>query len=256
MYLVECLLTGNECYKAGRKIKPQGICVHSTGANNPYVRRYAQPTPTDSSVLKIIGTNQYGNHWNRGGVNKCVHAFIGYGLRPEDGVLTCKTLPWNWRGWHAGQGKYGSLNNTHISFEICEDSLQNEAYFNLVMREAQELCAMLCHSFGLDPSSKNVILSHHEGALLGKASNHGDIDHWLKLYKRDMNWFRSEVCNIYGKEEDEVTEADRNKPSVWAKEAWEWATKAGITDGTRPTSIPTREEVATMLYRYHNLKKE
>ena len=48
------------------------------------------------------------------------------GLRPRligklaDGtVTTYQTLPWDHRGWHAG----GSANDTHLSFEICEDDL-------------------------------------------------------------------------------------------------------------------------------------
>ncbi|WP_252891414.1 hypothetical protein [Thermoclostridium stercorarium] len=44
---------------------------------------------------------------------------------------------------------------------------------------------------------------------------------------------------------------DKNQPSDWAKEAWEWAKKEGITDGTDPQRVATREEVITMLYRYY-----
>ena len=40
-----------------------------------------------------------------------------------------------------------------------------------------------------------------------------------------------------------------DKPSAWAKTAWEAAVKAGITDGTRPQAPATREEIITMLYR-------
>ncbi|HHU77259.1 MAG TPA: hypothetical protein GXZ24_10305 [Firmicutes bacterium] len=44
---------------------------------------------------------------------------------------------------------------------------------------------------------------------------------------------------------------DKNTPSSWAKEAWEWAKKEGITDGTNPKGMVTREQLATMLYRYY-----
>ena len=59
MNLKKLILTENECYKTGRKIKPKGIMVHSTGANNPYLRRYVGP---DDGLLGrtstiIIGTN-------------------------------------------------------------------------------------------------------------------------------------------------------------------------------------------------------
>ena len=38
MYLVR-----NACYMAGVKMAPRGLMLHSTGANNPNLRRYIQP---------------------------------------------------------------------------------------------------------------------------------------------------------------------------------------------------------------------
>lgn len=91
---------------------------------------------------------------------------------PRDEVI--QTLPWNWRGWHAGSGKNGSANNTHISFECCEpaghtyqngkmvgyDVEKNEAYFQDIYRNAVELSAMLCRQYRLDPMEPGVILDH------------------------------------------------------------------------------------------------
>ena len=114
MNLNVCMLTNNACYKAGRKITPKGVMVHSTGANNPNLKRYVGP---DDGKL---GYNQYGNHWNQDkpdGREVCTHAFIG---KLADGsVATYQTLPWDTRGWHCGSGSNGSANDTHISFEIC-----------------------------------------------------------------------------------------------------------------------------------------
>lgn len=42
---------------------------------------------------------------------------------------------------------------------------------------------------------------------------------------------------------------DINKISEWAEEAWEWAKEKGITDGTAPQRVATREEIAVMMYR-------
>jgi N-acetylmuramoyl-L-alanine amidase len=53
---------------------PTGIVVHSTGVNNPYLKRYVDASDE-------VGINRYGNHWNTampGGKKVCVHAFIGY----------------------------------------------------------------------------------------------------------------------------------------------------------------------------------
>jgi len=40
-------------------------------------------------------------------------------------------------------------------------------------------------------------------------------------------------------------------PSEWAREAWAWAVGLGITDGTNPKGVPTREQMITLLHRYH-----
>jgi len=49
------ILMKNECYKAGNKITPKGIIVHSTGANNPNLKRYVR---LDDGLL---GKNQHNN---------------------------------------------------------------------------------------------------------------------------------------------------------------------------------------------------
>lgn len=184
MNLHKLLLTNNACYKAGRTITPKGIMVHSTGANNPNLKRYVGP---DDGLL---GKNQYNNHWNQNtpdGRQVCVHGFIG---RLADGsVAAYQTLPWNMRGWHCG----GSGNDTHISFEICEDGLTDAAYFNAIYKEAAELCAHLCKQYGL--TEKNVIC-HSEGYKLGIASNHGDVMHWFPRFGKSMDTFRTEVGKL------------------------------------------------------------
>ena len=183
MKINKLFLTQNDCYKAGKKISVKGIMVHSTGANNPWLKRYL---PDDGK----IGKNLYGNHWNTarpGGIQVCVHGFIG---KLADGsVATYQTLPWNHRGWHAG----GSANNTHIGFEICEDGLNDTAYFNAVYKEAVELCAFLCKEYGL--TEKDVIC-HSEGYKKGIASNHGDVMHWFPKHGKSMDTFRADVKKL------------------------------------------------------------
>ena len=184
MNLLRCLLTEHDCYKAGRTIVPKGVMIHSTGANNPMLRRYVQPAKEDvnyDGLRNKLGYNSNGNHWNRPGLNACVHAFIG---RLADGkVAVVQTLPWNRRGWHAGQGTTRpSANNTHIAFEICEDGLTDSNYFAAVYQEAVELTAHLCELYGLDPLEPGVVLCHSEGQRLGMASNHGDVEHWFPKF--------------------------------------------------------------------------
>ena len=38
------------------------------------------------------------------------------------------------------------------------------------------------------------IVSHKEACARGYASNHGDPEHWLKKFGRDMDWFRALVA--------------------------------------------------------------
>lgn len=52
-----------------------------------------------------------------------------------------------------------------------------------------------------------------------------------------------------GREKEEIKQKNKNESSNWAKEAWEWGIENGITDGTNPQGMATREEVITMLYR-------
>lgn len=187
MNLHELILVNNDCYKAGKKITPKGVMVHSTGANNPELRRYIGP---DDGLL---GKNKYYNHWNRSGISKCVHAFIG---KLADGaVATYQTLPWNHRGWHCGSGSSGSGNNTHISFEICEDGLNDLDYFSKVYIEAVELTAMLCDKYKLNPLADGVVICHKEGHDRGIASGHADVLHWFPKHGKSMDDFRRDVSN-------------------------------------------------------------
>lgn len=184
MNLNRLIFTENPCYLEGRKIIPKGIMVHSTGANNPNLRRYVGP---DDGLL---GVNLYDNHLNRSDGEICAHAFIG---KLKDGsIATYQTLPWDHRGWHAG----GAANNTHISFEICEDDLLDGAYFALVYREAMELCAYLCRLYELDPLADGVLIDHSEGYQRGLASNHGDIAHWWPKFGKSMDTFRADVAAL------------------------------------------------------------
>lgn len=260
MNLITQFLTQNACYAAGRTIIPRGVMIHSTGANNPNVSRYV---PGNA----IIGYNNGGNHWDQtnakwaakfGGkpLDKCVHAFVG---RFADGsVGTVQTLPWTMRAWHCGRT---AGNDRYIGFEICEDGLDDPAYFAAVYREAVELTAFLCEEFNLDPLADGVVICHAEGCRRGIASNHGDVLHWFPHHGKTMDDFRADVAREmeeYMTEQrvreiirDELqkieTERADLKASPWAEELLEEAKGKGITDGSRPQSYATRQEVALMV---------
>lgn len=191
MDIRQAFLAQNDCYKAGKTIVPKGIMVHSTGANNPSLRRYL---PGD----ELIGYNTYHNHWDMPGLGVCVHAFIG---KDKAGAIqTYQTLPWKHRGWHAG----GKANDTHIGFEICEDGLDDAAYFNAVYIAAVDLCVYLCKLYNL---TEKDIICHSEGYKLGIASNHGDVMHWFPKHGKSMDTFRAAVRDKLTADKDPVAEA-------------------------------------------------
>ena len=251
MRLYTQLLTHNSCYIKGEHIRPRGVMVHSTGAANPWLRRYVAP---DDGRLGEPSSR----HWNQGGVGACVHAFIG---RLADGSIAAyQTLPWTMRGWHCG----GTGNDTHISFEICEDKLADKGYFRATYQAAVELTAYLCKRFSLDPLADGVVLCHSEGYKRGIASNHADVMHWWGRYGVSMDNFRRDVAEKMKGGERDLTEQevraiireelaaaqaarDKLPASDWAAEKLKQAKAAGITDGTRPRGFATREEVALMV---------
>jgi N-acetylmuramoyl-L-alanine amidase len=279
MNLHKQLLTKNECYSKGVSITPVGVMVHSTGANNPNLKRYVQP---DDGLL---GTNNAGNDFNQyrpGGRQVCVHAFIG---KLADGTIaTYQTLPWAMRGWHSGKGSKGSANNMgYIGFEICEDGLTDSVYFGKVYREAVELTAYLCKLYKLDPKKDGVIICHSEGYKRGIASNHGDVMHWFPKHGKNMDTFRADVAaemngtksaNDTEKGEDEdmdinkllnemtgeqaaalyakaMTYISAQSEPTWSQTEgyWQKATLKGIVDGQAPERPVKRDELAAILGR-------
>lgn len=227
MQLHTCLFTQSDCYQAGRSIVPQGIMLHSTGADNPSLKRYVQP---DDGRL---GKNQYDNHWNRPGLDVCAHAFIG---RLQDGgVAAYQTLPWTMRAWHCGR----SGNDTHLSFEICEDGLTDGAYFQAVYQEAVELTAYLCRLFSLDPLADGVVLDHAEGYARGVASNHRDVGHWFSRHDQSMAGFRADAAQaLAGLQAAEGPAGDR-----FTKEELERLIQAAVEADRRARTYRTLGEV-------------
>ena len=206
MEIVQYYQTKNPCYKAGKKITPSGIVVHSTGANNPNLKRYVGP---DDGIL---GKNTNNNHWNNADANKCMHAFIG---KVADGsVKIYQTLPWDHRCWGVGSGKNGSYNASHIQFEICEDGLTNAAYYREAFQAAKELCAFLCQKYGIDVDN---VVGHYEAAEAGYGSNHADPRNWQKKFGDSMAQFRRDVKAMLGQVEGTTVKAPEKAPAVEEK---------------------------------------
>lgn len=241
MNLHTCMLTENDCYKAGKPFSVRGLMLHSTGAPNTRLSRYVGP---DDGLL---GMNQYGNHWNQArpdGRQVCVHGFIG---KLKDGTIaTYQTLPWEMRGWHAG----GAANSTHIGVEICEDDLTDAAYFRAVYQEAVELFAYLCKMFDLDPLQD--IICHAEGYQQGIASNHGDVLYWFSKQGKTMDDFRRDVRDQmeHPKEDDTMkTYTHTDQMPDWAQDTFYRLIDAGIVKVDAAGEIAVQEcSVQPMVY--------
>lgn len=207
--VIKAYAVRNLCYKAARKMAPKGIVVHSTGANNPYLKRYVD-APNE------VGVNRYGNHWNTAapdGRKVCVHAFIGYDKNGQ--VRVANILPYDICCWGVGSGKKGSYNYdpAYIQFEICEDGLSDRAYYEKAFSVAAEYCAELCKTYGI--AVENTV-GHCEAYRLGYGSNHSDPEHWMKRFGETMEDFRKRVAKILdsnsAKTENTMKPAVKSKP--------------------------------------------
>ena len=180
--MLKCLLTNNGCYKEAKRMTPVGIIIHSTGCNNPNLRRYVQPDDG------IIGYNIYQNDWNHPETDVCVHGFVGKTLKGD--VRFVQTLPWNFQCWGCSSGWKGSYNRGYIQIEVCEDDLTDEKYFEKAFAVAMEVTRYLMKQYNI---SINNVISHKEAHDRGYASDHVDCNHWLAKFGKNMDWFRQQV---------------------------------------------------------------
>lgn len=275
-----CMMTNSTCYRQTKPMEIKGILWHSTGANNPKISRYVQPddqAKNKQQLLSIIGINKNKNDWNHIEYKAGVNAFIG---KLADGsVSTVQVMPWNYRPWGCGSGKYGSCNSGWIQFEIAEDNLGDKDYFDKVYQEACELTAYLCKKFNINPLARlsyngvfvPTILCHADSYWLGLGSNHGDVLHWFNKYGKTMEHVRQDVFKLLQQEEDveeDMTQEKFNEMmdtwlkqqslkdtnASWSAAARNWAESKGYVQGDEVGNkmykkFLTREEFVTVLYR-------
>lgn len=270
-------MTNNPCYARNKStIKVTGLMLHSVGC----------PQPSKEVFYR---------NWNNSSYNRaCVHGFID-----NDGCII--TLPcmettgtskpgYAHRGWHAGTGSKGkaySANNSYIGIEMTEPSCikytsgatftcsNKPAATEFVMKNfknAVEVFAQLCIYHDLNPLQSGVIICHAEGASLGIASNHADVNHLIKQLNLNysMDQFRQDVykrvqelkspvtipttkpttvitggTDMTQEEFNKMLNAYRtsirtNNAGSWSEEARNWAIKNGIIEGS-DLKTPTGE---------------
>lgn len=227
---MKCFMRQSSWYKGAGKTTIRGVLWHSTGANNPNLKRYVQPDDNAvdrARMLELLGVNKSGNDWNHISREAGVHAWVGKLASGE--VASVQVGDWDKKAWGCGSGKKGSCNNGWIQFEICEDNLSDPVYFEKVYREAVELTAYLCKLYNLDPQGTvtysgvrvPVILCHQDSYQLGLGSNHGDVLHWLPKYGKSMQTVRDDVSALLvgantNKEEDDDMDVARFK-ELWGE---------------------------------------
>ena len=227
MRLLQNIMTKNLAYIENRWIIPRRIVWHSTGANNPNLRRYVGP---DDGLL---GVNKYKNYWNRPyeEMKRKIAPHGAIGKLADETIATYLLLPIKdgkiMRGHHTGTGKNGNGNDTCIGFEICEDGLNDKAYAMAVYKEACEFTAYLCEQLNLDPLGEDVIIDHARAYQLGIASNHGDVMHWFGRYGITLDKIRRDVWALLEPEPTPAPEPapkPKPKPSMDDKiKAWDKA---------------------------------
>ena len=192
MEIKTCMATRARAYMSPEPIeKIKGIVLHSTGVNQPYVKRVIQPSNDDPNYAEImadLGENIYHNSWTENNATEICHCALGKNINGE--VVCYNCLPYNYQCWGVYHGTKGSFNESHVQFEMMEDDHKDEDYFRKVVETAIDYCAYLCERFELSPSS---IVSHYECGQMGYGSKHGDPENWFSDFGYTMDDFRAAV---------------------------------------------------------------
>lgn len=260
-----CMLTNSTCYKGTRKFTPKGILWHSTGSNNPFLKRYVQPADNDprkDELLKLLGKNQYGNDWNHAYRECGMNFFIG---KLADGTVTAvQTMPWDYRPWGCASGSNGTGNDIYIQFEIGEDGLTDRAYFDKVYQEACEMTAYLCKMFDIDPhgtidykgQTVPTIIDHWTSYKLNIGSGHSDLtgsNAWFPKMGKTLDNVRNDVAKLMGAETKAVVLGDRTLKNGMrgddVQELQEALNKLGFDCGTADGIFGTKTQNAVIAFQ-------
>lgn len=223
-----CMQTQSTCYKGTNEMTIRGVLWHSTGANNPTLKRYVQPSDKKPSAdtyskaewLKVLGTNTNKNDMNHINRKMGMNAWIG--KLANGSVAAIQTMPWKFKPWGCGSGSKGSCNDGWIQFEICEDGLTDKKYFNAVYKEACELTAYLCKMFNINPNGTVIhkgvkvptIICHQDSYQLGLGGNHSDIYNWFPKHGKDMKTVRADVAALLGSSTTNTNTSATTKPAT------------------------------------------
>ena len=216
---LKCYLSNSKWYKESGTFNPRGILLHDTSADNVYLHRYVMPAdndPNKDELIELLGNNPNHNDWNHGGKDKDAGLHFVGAIADGSTVTTLQTADWTKRPWGCGGGRFGSLNDTHIQWEMCQDDRKSVKYFGDVYEESIQLAAYLCTMFKIDPHGTfqykgytipticchwdayligwNGIPIYKSGSKGGFGSSHTDIYDWDAMY----DYLGLSMKEIYG----------------------------------------------------------
>ena len=200
--------------RPGVPMTPQYITIHSTG--NP------KSTARNERAWLTNPSNT---------VTASYHIVV-------DEKEAIEVLPLNEVAWHAGDGGNGTGNRKSIGIEICKSGDGAKTLANAVKLTAKLLKE---RGWGVDRLRRHYDWS---GKICPRILADNSWAGWER-FKADVQREISGGGNVA---------QDKNTPSAWAKEAWEWAKKDKLLDGTRPKDTLTREEFAVVLKRLADKK--
>lgn len=153
-------------------------------------------------------------------------------------------IPDNRNAFHAGDGGNGKGNRKGLSIEICYSKSGGQRFIDAEKLSAKFIAFKLNEKgWGIDKVKKHQDFS-------GKYCPHRTLD---MGWQRFLNMVQAELNKLKGG--NIVNKPVDNTPSNWAKESWNFVTKEGLLDGTRPKDPIKREEIGEILYRLHKAGK-
>lgn len=150
---------------------------------------------------------------------------------PDGKIVTGRPFgktPASIKGWNTGAFAMEMIGNFDVGNDKLEGN-QKEVVLELI-RYFIEKYGQSSVKFHRENASKTC-----PGTSLNKSKLIGEA---IKLDKK-------EVIQVID---------NKDKPSTWAKEDWEWAKKEGYLDGSRPLDNITRQEIAIVIKRLVNRK--
>jgi len=190
-------------------------CPYSMNAEFIVVHNTANDASAKNEIAYMIGNNNQ----------------VSFHYAIDDKEIV-QGIPENRNTWNAGDGGSGKGNRKGLSIEICYSKSGGNKFI-----EAEKLAAKFI-AFKLKEKGWDISKVKKHQDFSGKYCPHRTLD---------MGWQR--FLDMAQKEMKGADTEMEDKPSEWAKEAWEWGKQKGITDGSNPQGTATREEVITMLYR-------